>query len=78
MSDLVENMFPHDTAQLLLIGKMIMVQTTVTINTKTLSLINMYIGIRRVTQSIDFSIQTRLVSEMKELRGLARCLIFKI
>ena len=76
VSDLVENMFSHDAAQLLLIGKMTMVQTTVTINAKTL--IYMYIGIRRVTQSIDFSIQTRLVLEIKELRGLARCLIFKI
>ena len=76
MSDLVENMFSHNAAQLLLIGKMTMVQTTVTINAKTL--IHMYTGIRRVTQSIDFSIQTRLVLEIKELGGLARCMILKI
>ena len=76
MSDLVENMFSHDAAQLLLIGKMTMVQTTVTISSKTL--IHVIIGIRRVTQSIDFSIQTRPVLEIKELRGLARCMIFKI
>ena len=76
MSDLIENMFSHDAAQLLLIGKITMVQTTVTINSKTL--IHIYIGIRRVTQSIGFSIQTRLVLEIKELHGLARCLIFKI
>ena len=78
MLDLVENMFSHDTAQLLLIGKMTMVQTTVTINSKTLIHMYMYIGIRRVTQSINFSIQTRLVLEIKELCGLARCLILKI
>ena len=72
MSDFVKNMLSHDAAQSLLIGKMTMVQTTVTINSKTL--IHMYIGIRRVTQSIDFSIQTRLVLEIKELRGLARCI----
>ena len=76
MSDLVEKMFSHDAAQLLLISKMTMVQTTVTINSKTL--IHMYIGIRRVTQSIYFSIQTRLVLEIKDLRGLARCVIFMI
>ena len=74
MSNLVENMFSHDTAQLLHIGKMTMVQTTMTINAKTL----IHMCIRIVTQSIDFSIQTRLVLEIKELRGLARCLIFKI
>ena len=34
MSELVENMFSHDAAQLLIIGKMTMVQTTVTINAK--------------------------------------------
>ena len=62
MSDLVENMFSYEAAQLLLIGMMTMVQTTVTINSNTL--IHMYIGIRRVTQSIDFSIQTRLVLEI--------------
>ena len=78
MLDVVENMFSHDAAQLLLLGKMTMVQTTVTINSKTLIHMYMYIGIKRVTQSIDFSIQTRLVLEIKELRGLARCLILKI
>ena len=78
MLDLVENMFSHDAAQLLLIDKMTIVQTTVTINSKTLIHMYMYIGIRRVTQSIDFSIQTRLVLEIKQFRGLARCLILKI
>ena len=62
-------MFSHDAAQLLLICKMTMVQTTVTINSKTLIHMYMYIGIRRVTQSFDFSIQTRLVLEIQELHN---------
>ena len=51
MLDLVENMFLHDSAQLLLIGKMTMVQTAVTINSQTV--IHMYTGIRKVSQSIN-------------------------
>ena len=38
----------------------------------------MYKGIGRVTQSIDFSFQTRLVLEIKELRGLAQRLVIRI
>ena len=67
VSHLVENMFSHDNGTNDSDHRLKKKQT----------LIHMYIGVRRVTHSIDFSIQTRLVLEIKELHGLARCLIFK-